>query len=803
MAQITWEAMNPIDTSRYLDAIQKAQAQSVAGVEQIGNAYKGYQDNLKKQNTNDMLTALNQAQNPEQLAAAQANIAAMQQRWGSGYDTDAVRTAMDERPAVLMQRQSAEMDFKDKQANIAARPEVAAIQMAQLKSLGGSDEQLARIKAMADSGVDTAAIADSLGQFLTNDRNFTNQNYWELKKFNQGADQFEKTFSQNAYQFDQTNDRANSESAWNMGKDAYGADQASGAGTIRVAADGTEYTTGGGGGGAAIAGYASKFAPLAGVRGIRNNNPGNIEFYNQPGASIESKGGRFAQFSTPEQGINAMSKQLDLYYTGKSQNVTKPINTIQDIITTWAPPKNKKGQVENDTAAYIAFVAKSMGVSPTAKLNLQDPNTKAALMSAMITKENGGNPYTPQQYIAGITGNTAGNTPANVPLVGIDRKVQQKIRGEYQGAMLKYNEDLALKDQPVNVGNVLAGLTAKEKGLPWKQDAFNIVDALKDNPQLAGLSAEGITNVYNRAKAWQAKAGVPWIGYNSADGLKGSIDVILKAEIANDIKRKEHVAKVSHPSNLYAQKIQQEFEAKGVSLSAKEALLHIDPARYQSLYGKPTVKIQEAVENKVDKVAATATPAAKTSPTSTATAAVAAAAKPAPQASSQAFIPFASKGVSSPSPVTSMTPKASSSPAKPKPQAATPKAPTPKAETKAAKPSKQDVVAFYVKRGEVGNVVPNGINSRTDRQLIREAQAEAAKQLAAKEAKQKVDAESQKATAKAEAERASKEYAKRKAAPNTKTVDVNQLRKAYANQQALSLSNAARKAKEEEERKNK
>ena len=48
MSQITWDAMNPIDTSRYLDAIQKAQAQSLAGVEQIGKAYQGYQDNLKK-----------------------------------------------------------------------------------------------------------------------------------------------------------------------------------------------------------------------------------------------------------------------------------------------------------------------------------------------------------------------------------------------------------------------------------------------------------------------------------------------------------------------------------------------------------------------------------------------------------------------------------------------------------------------------------------------------------------------------------------------------------------------------------
>lgn len=775
MAQLTWEAMNPIDTSKYLDAIQKAQAQSVAGVEQIGNAYKGYQDNLKKQNTNDMLTALNQAQNPEQLAAAQANIAAMQQRWGSGYDMDAVRTAMDERPAVLMQRQSAEMDFKDKQANIAARPDVAAIHMAQLKSLGGSDEQLARIKAMADSGVDTTAIADSYGQFLTNDRNFTNENYWKLKNFNQGADQFEKTFNQNAYQFGQTNDRANRESAWNMGKDAYGADQASGAGTTYVAADGTEYTTGGGGGGAAIANYASKFGPLAG---------GMIH--------AESKGNPNAVSPVGAQGIIQIMPATAAK-PGYSMSPIDLKNTTPEEQIRWGMEYRSRIQKAHGFTEDQATAAYNAGAGKVQQAIKQAKDSGGNWLS-YLPKET--RDYVPRvnkatyQYANGGSG-VAGNTPTTAPLVGIDRKVQQKIRGEYQDAMLKYNENLALKDQPVNVGNVLAGLTAKEKGSTWNQDAFDIVNALKDNPQLKGLSAEGITNVYNRAKAWQSKPGVPFIGYNSADGLKGSIDNIIKAEIGIDAKRKEHVAKASHPSNMYAQKIQQEFEAKGVSISAKEALLHIDPARYQALYGKPTVKVQEAVEKKVEKVAAKATPAA--------TAAVAAAAKPTPASkpASQAFIPFAK-------PVTTMKPNASSTTTKTTPQAS-----TPKAETKVAKPSKQDVVAFYVKRGEVGNVVPNGINSRTDRELIREAQAEATKQLAAKEAKQKVDAVVNKAALKAEAARVSKEYAQRKAAQKTntssqtKTVDVNQLRKAYANQQALSLSNAARKAKEEEERKRK
>lgn len=764
MAQLTWEAMNPIDTSKYLDAIQKAQAQSVAGVEQIGKAYQGYYDNLKKQNTNDMLTALNQAQNPEDLAAAQANIASMQQRWGTGYDMDAVRTAMDERPTVLMQRQSAEMDFTDKKANRAARPQASAIRMAQLKALNATDDQLAQIKAMDDMGADSTAIAESLGQFLTNDRKFKFDEKWEEKKFNQGV-----------YEFEQTNARANRESAYTIGEGLYKADRESGAGNVYVAADGTEFTTGGGGG-AAIAAYASKFMPPE-VRQAVFKGESNGDYDTLYGNS-QRAGGKFAGVKLTNMTVNEaleFSKAGgDYAQWSKTQKGVKP-GTYATPMGAW--------QVVGTT---LESAAKALGLKGNERMTpeLQDKiadyiyqtqGTKA--WKGYKGPAMGGGGYKP--------GNTASNTPAAAPMVGIDRKVQQKIRGDYQNAMLKYNEDLALKDQPVNVGNVLAGLTAKEKGTFWNQDAFDIVNALKDNEQLKGLSAEGITNVYNRAKAWQAKPKVPIIGYNSADGLKGSIDTIIKEEIGIDAKRKEHVAKASHPSNMYVQQIQQAFEANGVSISAKEALLHIDPERYQALHGTPTVKVQKALDKKVEKVAAKAT--------STATAAVAAAAKPTPASkpASQAFIPFAT-------PVTTMKPNASSTATKP-----TPQAPTPKAETKVAKPSKQDVVAFYVKRGEVGNVVPNGINSRTDRQLIREAQAEATKQLAAKEAKQKADAAVKRAAMKAEAAKVSAEYAKRKStqktntATQTKPVDINQLRRTFAQQQSLSIANAARKAKEE------
>lgn len=757
MAQLTWENLNPIDTSRYLDAIQKAQAQSLAGVEQIGKAYQGYYDNLKKQNTNDMLTALNQAQNPEQLAAAQANIAAMQQRWGSGYDMDSVRTAMDERPSVLMQRQAAEMDFKDKKANIAARPELAAIYSAQLKALGATDEQLAQFQAYADSGVDTTALANSYGQFLTNDRNFKfDKEKWE-KDYKQREDHFTRKLNQDAYQFGQTNDRANRESAWNMGKDAFGADQASGAGTTYVAADGTEFTTGGGGG-AAIARYASIFGPLAAGM-IQTESKGNTN-------AVSPKGARGI--------IQIMPK------TAANPGYNMPSIDLNNS----TPEEQIRWGME-----YRSRMQKAHGFTPdqaTAAFNAGAGKVQQAIKKA---NDSGGNwlSYMPKEtrdYVPRVNAATAkyanggatvgGNTPATVPLVGIDRKVQQKIRSEYQDAMLKYNQDLALKDQPVNVGNVLAGLTAKEKGSKVTQDAFDIVNAMKDNPQLAGLSAEGITNVYNRAKAWQTKPGGFFELYNSSAGLKGSIDNFIKDELNNDIKRKEHVAKASHPSNAYVQKIQQEFEKQGVVISAQEALRHIDPARYEALYGNSAVKVQGANSKKGGTAAANPTPTSK----------------PKPAASTPAT-----------SVATSAKPSASATPAK------------------ASKPTKQELVDFYVKRG--GEVKMStleesmGLKYSQDRKLIDEAYAEAAKQLAAKKVKEQADRAAKKAKEQAEIAKVRKEYAERQkqkianerikaaASAQAKSVDINQLRKAFAQQQSLSIANAARKAKEEEERKRK
>ncbi|EKN3638187.1 lytic transglycosylase, partial [Yersinia enterocolitica] len=65
----------------------------------------------------------------------------------------------------------------------------------------------------------------------------------------------------------------------------------------------------------------------------------------------------------------------------------KPLQTLNDIISTWAPGS------ENNTGAYVAQLSKMLNVHPDAVLNLENPQVMSALMGGIIHHENGRNPY--------------------------------------------------------------------------------------------------------------------------------------------------------------------------------------------------------------------------------------------------------------------------------------------------------------------------------------------------------------------------------------------------------------------------
>ncbi|EHU14275.1 hypothetical protein [Escherichia coli] len=157
--------------------------------------------------------------------------------------------------------------------------------------------------------------------------------------------------------------------------------------------------------------------PGGGTLADRNNNPGNIR-------PVSGKGFRF--FESALEGWEAMKNQLMHYFTGKTTG--RALQTIQDIVSTWAPAGDN-----NDPKKYAQDVAKWMGVSPNAILNLTDPRTMGALMQSMARKEGYSNWNSPLAYQA-AAGSLNQQTVINVHGVNNPQEAANLI-ADKQGAV--------------------------------------------------------------------------------------------------------------------------------------------------------------------------------------------------------------------------------------------------------------------------------------------------------------------------------------------------------------------------------
>jgi hypothetical protein len=114
-------------------------------------------------------------------------------------------------------------------------------------------------------------------------------------------------------------------------------------------------------------------------RGMRNNNPGNIEdgTFAQSLPGYAGTDGRFAKFESLDAGMAAMDKLLQNYGS-------KGLNTVGGIINRWAPPSDN-----NPTSAYAANVAQKLGTDPNSPINVNDPGVRQKLAMAIGGFENG------------------------------------------------------------------------------------------------------------------------------------------------------------------------------------------------------------------------------------------------------------------------------------------------------------------------------------------------------------------------------------------------------------------------------
>ncbi|HID9279649.1 lytic transglycosylase [Serratia sp. IR-2025] len=130
-------------------------------------------------------------------------------------------------------------------------------------------------------------------------------------------------------------------------------------------------------------------------RGIRNNNPGNLNYVGQNGAALEDHATpRFARFNSAFEGFAALGKQIKAYYNGTSKAAGyQKLQSVEDIISRFAPAS------ENNTQTYINKLSKMLGVGRGDSLNIQDPQVLATLMNGITQIENGKNPYAPEMVL--------------------------------------------------------------------------------------------------------------------------------------------------------------------------------------------------------------------------------------------------------------------------------------------------------------------------------------------------------------------------------------------------------------------
>lgn len=142
-----------------------------------------------------------------------------------------------------------------------------------------------------------------------------------------------------------------------------------------ITGNGVEYGSGGGESSASSAPSATGGKKLP--RGIRNNNPGNLNFAGQAGATKEGgTGGRFAKFGSMKEGVAALVRQIGLY-------VSRGKNSIRKILEVYAPSS------ENNTGAYISAVSRALGIGPDDPLDINSANQVMGLVKAITDHENG------------------------------------------------------------------------------------------------------------------------------------------------------------------------------------------------------------------------------------------------------------------------------------------------------------------------------------------------------------------------------------------------------------------------------
>lgn len=142
-------------------------------------------------------------------------------------------------------------------------------------------------------------------------------------------------------------------------------------------------------------------------RGIRLANPGNLRHSRETwlGMAEDQPDPDFVKFTAAQFGVRAIGRTLLTYKK-------KKVVTVRAIISRWAPKIGNSGAVENDTDSYVDHVASLLGVTPDEAIDVDDCSVALPLVKAIITHENGQQPYSDKVLLEGLRMAGIHNAPA-------------------------------------------------------------------------------------------------------------------------------------------------------------------------------------------------------------------------------------------------------------------------------------------------------------------------------------------------------------------------------------------------------
>lgn len=128
-------------------------------------------------------------------------------------------------------------------------------------------------------------------------------------------------------------------------------------------------------------------------RGIKNNNPGNIERNARDkwqGLAAKQTDRRFLQFTDAVYGIRAIARILITY-----QDKYK-VTTLLGAIKKWAPAP------ENNPTGYAQAISQRCGIDTGGVIDFHAYAYLRPIVEGIIRQENGQQPYTPAQLDQGL-----------------------------------------------------------------------------------------------------------------------------------------------------------------------------------------------------------------------------------------------------------------------------------------------------------------------------------------------------------------------------------------------------------------